>query len=118
MNPQQIDTLILDDDGYPTDEALKMLEEWDFLKHPFQDFVALLTDVWHWDFKRKTWKDGTIKLRLATGGWSGNEAVIAALRGNFIFWSLCWDKSKRGGAYWFTIEPAFQRMWKDEPATD
>ena len=40
---------------------------------------------------------------LATGGWSGNEDIIGALKKNYMFWSLCWYKSQRGGAFWFKI---------------
>lgn len=41
------------------------------------------------------------ELYLATGGWSQNEEIIAAMERNFLLWSLIWRKSERGGAYWF-----------------
>lgn len=42
--------------------------------------------------------------RLATGGWSGNEDVIDALEDSEgMFWTVCWQESKRGGAYQFEI---------------
>lgn len=42
------------------------------------------------------------KLELHTGGWSGNESIIASIK-NSIFWRLFWKKSTRGGHYYFEI---------------
>ena len=118
---KQIDALSLDQldpdsDGYPSEQTLAWLEHCDLLTESLNDFLAVLSANWHWGLKRKDWKDGTIKLYLATGGWSGNESVIRALSCNGLFWSLCWDRSVRGGGYWFTITPALQRMWKYDSA--
>jgi len=43
-----------------------------------------------------------LRLELHTYGWSGNEDIIRALRKN-DFWLLFWEKSTRGGHYWFKI---------------
>jgi len=37
-------------------------------------------------------------LRIATGGWSGNESVIQQME-KTIFWSICWKASVSGGLY-------------------
>ena len=117
MNISQIDALsVLDKDGYPSERTLERLSGWDMLTQPLEELLSLLATNWKWGLKRTDWKDGTIKLYLATGGWSGNEEIIAALSNNYLFWSLCWDKSKRGGAYWFTISPALRRMWANAKA--
>jgi hypothetical protein len=40
-------------------------------------------------------------LRLATGGWSENEALIGALQQNRMVWLLTWVLHARGGLYIF-----------------
>ena len=81
----------MDVDGYPTEEELEKIREWDLLAQPVSGFLELLRQSWHWGFKEKHWKNGTIRLYMATGGWSGNESVISAMQDNFIFWSVCWQ---------------------------
>lgn len=43
------------------------------------------------------------ELELTTGGWSGNEAIIDALRANKLFFPLFWVESRRDGLYRFTL---------------
>lgn len=109
---------------YPSEESLEFIEKWDLIDtshkkvHALLDFVEELWKYhdrfcWYKSLYRKPYKlvkpDGTPdktkyrKLYLSTGGWSGNESIIASLRGNFIFWTMCWEKSVRGGHYWFII---------------
>ena len=38
---------------------------------------------------------------FVTGGWSGNEDVIEAMRANHLFWILYWESSNRGGRHAF-----------------
>ena len=113
----------LDDDGYPTEEALEVIRKWDFADetnheiHNLLDFVQRLwsyPDRFCWystayskeytkpDMSGK-YKVKYRKLYLSTGGWSGNESVIDALQDNFMFWAMCWAKTERGGHYWFEI---------------
>lgn len=40
-------------------------------------------------------------LRLATGGWADNEAIIAAWRANRPCWMQTWRLSARGGLFIF-----------------
>lgn len=87
-----------DEDGYPTDQTLAAIKKW-----AWEDPVGLLK------FVQRAWRypegfrvsDGYY--RIATGGWSGNESLMAALEENTVFWSLCWVRSKRGGYYEFEI---------------
>lgn len=91
-----------DNEGYPTDATLVMIQHW-----PYKDFLLLM------DFVRKAWRyperfteaideEGHIFI-LSTGGWSGNEDIIAALQQHRLFWATCWDMSRRGGHYGFKI---------------
>lgn len=87
---------------YPSDDELKTISEWDY-----QDFPALaeyVCGLWHWsDLARLTGKR-ILQLRLATGGWSGNEDIIRALDKNPMFNLMCWQMSKRGGLHTYRIE--------------
>ena len=96
---------------YPTEQELKKIEEWD--GKDIESFLAFIESLWHWPtyFVRRGKK--VIRLELHTGGWSGNEAIISALGnawGN-MFWLSFWEKSIRGGHYWFKIPLSF---WKTE----
>jgi len=68
------------------------------------DFVHSL---WHWPdwgWKELATDDRTT-YDISTGGWSGNEELIGAMRENFMFWSMCWVSSRRGGHYIFEVRP-------------
>jgi hypothetical protein len=95
---------MMDEDGYPEQSDLDAIENWQFMNH--NGCVALMTFV-----KSLWWPDGVYGwrqrgrfYRLSTGGWSGNESIIAALRDNKrFFWHLCWKQTRRGGGYMFEI---------------
>src|SRR3546814_10968839 len=60
-----------DEDGYPTDEALQFIENYDVIEKGVENLVDFIGEIWYhgtWGFIR----DGN-KLELHTGGWSGNE---------------------------------------------
>lgn len=101
----------LDEDGYPTEKALKLIEEWDY--KDFEGLLAFVKDLWWYDewgwdvveigeklnhtdeiAKRKTYY-------LSTGGWSGNEDIIRAMEKNWMLWWMIWYQSRRGGHYIF-----------------
>ena len=103
------------DDDYPTEEALKRLEAW-----PFQDArgaLDFMASEWHWpDFgvsRELRAEERTVVhaepndefLRLATGGWSGNENLIGAFRQNYVAWSLTWRLNTQGGLWIFQYPP-------------
>lgn len=105
----------VDDDGYPTDAALALIEKWhwtdcgglfDFVKSIWHlaswgwrevDASALPTDSSEYN------KNGGAILLISTAGWSGNESIIRALQDNWMAWSLCWIQSRRGGHYIFKL---------------
>ena len=87
--------LELDDDGYPTDESLEQIKNYK------GSHTTLMTEVAHLfggygrcEFDGNHWI-------VATGGWSGCESVIRAMKENQMFWLICWYMSKRGGYYEF-----------------
>ena len=108
MKTQYLD---LDNDGYPTDECLEYIKNYDCTD--IEDFLEGLKLIWaysDWGFKlTKVYKSNGWQhrkqrtLQLHTAGWSGNESIINALQSNFIFWSMYWWKTYRGGHYYFQI---------------
>jgi hypothetical protein len=104
----------MDEDGYPTDEVLEAIRQW-----PYTDANGCLEYVaglWHWpDFASRELPpheaevvhadDGDRYLRLATGGWSGNESLISAMKENVMLRSMCWCLSARGGLHIWLFMP-------------
>lgn len=99
----------LDDEGYPTEEALLAIEQWDLNQvHYLIDFIEELWAYKEFGFLKK-WgldylKNRVLFLELHTAGWSGNESIIHALQKNKGFFGFWWVMSKRGGHYWFEID--------------
>mgnify|MGYP000950782173 CR=1 FL=1 len=95
-----------DEHNYPTEEELDQLKKYcgHFGVPNFNINVNKLLDFLH-----KIWwlpdlgveHDGR-KLELHTGGWSGNEEIISVLQ-NSMFWVMYWQKSERGGHYYFEL---------------
>jgi len=91
-----------DEDGYPTEEFLDSIRNWSW-KNSFVDLMAHIKPYWKYsDFGYWTQDGDTYS--ISTGGWSGNEDIIRALKENGIFWSICWYSSRRGGHYEFEIK--------------
>jgi len=91
---------MMDKDSYPEEHELKKIAKW-----PYKDFEGLMEYVQErWEYADYGyWKKGRKYYRISTGGWSGNESIIAALIQNRMFWLCCWCESKRGGHYIFEI---------------
>lgn len=87
--------------SYPAYQDLRRLQDWPI--HDLSEIRPLLDharSLWAYpDY----WRQSGRVVRVATGGWSGNEDVIAALRANRMFWALCWWQSTRGGKHVFKI---------------
>jgi hypothetical protein len=85
--------------SYPTDEELKTIKEFDLTKKTIKELLDYIEPIWEygdWGFKRTKHR-----LELHTGGWSGNEDIIFALRQNYLFWSMYWVSHRRGGHFVF-----------------
>lgn len=103
-----IPSTLLDNNGYPTDEFLKFIEEYDPKLMPIMDFIDVLRDGWHSadrHFKIGRKYRGKRKLELHTGGWSGNEQTIRAIKENIYLTNFCMSYVmwKTGGHYYFEI---------------
>lgn len=85
---------------YPSDEDLRRIARW-----PYADFEGLLDfieSLWNyaeWGFRRR--RDFIL---LSTGGWSGNEEILSALRDNTLCWTFYWVSSRRGGHHVFRLK--------------
>lgn len=96
---------LLDEDGYPTDEALEVIERWPMFRN--KELFEFIKELWYmseWGWREEN-IDGTTRYILSTGGWSGNESLIHALEHNRNFaWSMTWHQSRRGGHYIFEVK--------------
>jgi len=99
----------LDDDGYPTDDACKIISKWGW--EDAKGWFKFIESIWH--LKSWGWKEGeaideisnkkTWCYYISTAGWSGNETLIKAMQENDWMWHLNWVQSRRGGHYIFEL---------------
>ena len=101
---------LLDADGYPTSDWIEFLKTYTPDESlPISKFVeTVLPNGWYmadWGFVLRRKFNGKRKLELHTGGWSGNEEVIDAIKSNvhlththmqYVMWKV-------GGHHYFEI---------------
>ena len=105
----------LDEDGYPTEDALEIIElwHWDDARGWFK-FIESLWAYHDWAWKEidephewkdlKQYKDRIVhRYYISTAGWSGNESIIYAMQKADFMWHLNWVQSRRGGHYIFEL---------------
>ena len=97
---------------YPTDEELQAIE--DFAGTP-REMTEYLRSIWHWDMVSHEPAESdfgpVIRVRLVTGGWSGNESIVSALE-KTMYWMIGWESSHRGGLTVFEFRPDQWNEWK------
>lgn len=97
----------LDEDGYPTDEALDKIAKWDY--NDSDGWFAFIKELWYlksWGWSEVEDIDEIFvtqvkRLHISTAGWSGNEDIIRAMQENQMLWFHHWFSSQRGGHYIF-----------------
>lgn len=116
-----------DADGYPTEATITLIEQWPLFPQSelpageerrlrgaraCLDFVMM---AWNTTYGNLSYtlstaelslvqaKKGEQFIRFATGGWSGNEMLIAALRQNAVMQSVTWCLTTRGGLHIYRI---------------
>ena len=98
----------VDDDGYPTEEMLEKIEKWGAGEGSYNDLMRFIKPHWKYSFEgywsENEYEDDGTEYSISTGGWSGNEDIIRALQSNWMFWSLYWMQSRRGGHYIFKVK--------------
>ena len=86
-------------EDYPTEEQLEKIRSWYSTEiEDFHKLMSYVCELWIYP-KMATCENGVYT--LITGGWSGNEEIIGALRDNQLFWILYWYSSDRGGKHVF-----------------
>ena len=96
---------MMDRDGYPTEKFHEWIDSIQWEQIDLMGIAQTIIDCWHfghWGVTFKRMRNGHRTLHLSTGGWSGNEEIVTALR-TTMWWSLCWEEHKRGGHYRFSI---------------
>jgi hypothetical protein len=89
----------LDEYEYPKQEILDCIANYQIKDiEDYHMFMELIKSVWYCpEYFSKKDDD----YYLSTGGWSGNEEIIAYMKMNHIFWMFYWEQSNRGGHHIF-----------------
>lgn len=103
------------EENYPTEAALERVRTWDIRSQA--DLEALWSfarDLWVYEDRfvpfelgqetgEARWLLDDVDWYVSTGGWSGHEDVIGALKGNVLFWMFCFRLHRVGGHFWFRV---------------
>lgn len=91
---------MMDADGYPTETELEEIRNFDVSGGDWEDLMEYIQgNCWYWG-ENFFYKQGS-EWVVITGGWSGNEEIIATLKQNTMFWMFYWKESHRGGLHKF-----------------
>jgi hypothetical protein len=101
-SPVDVDEFF-DEDGYPNEHALDTIAKWDW-RHTDECF-EFVRQMWRWNDIMWTQTDDGERIiyHISTGGWSGNESLVMALRENHVIWMFTWVQSQRGGHHIFEL---------------
>jgi len=109
-----------DENGYPAEQELRLFDRWKLATNAdnptfledfhARDVVDYLETIWWYPERQielregrdSLWHKKIMRLVLHTGGWSGNEDIVAELEGTW-FWFMYWKATHRGGHYYFEI---------------
>lgn len=102
----------MDAEGYPTESFLEDIEVYKTTTvKGWRDLMSVIEGAWayrDWGWSTEAIHEGNdagrIRYKISTAGWSGNESLISALKGNTgFFWAQFWESHRRGGHYTFVI---------------
>ena len=85
--------MMFDKDGYPTDEYLNSIADFD---GNIVELLEMVKDAWRYP-DRAQLIDGIYV--FSTGGWSGNEDLIGALQKNKLWWFHSWNSIDLTGGF-------------------
>lgn len=91
----------MDTDGYPDDTELAEIEQ--YTGEP-AGWYELIRPLWRYADVGYFSVDDKSFYHLSTGGWSGNESIVGAMKNNRLMWALYWVQSKRGGHHVFCTD--------------
>lgn len=100
---------------YPTIHDLDRIAFWphDDLRECFRFIRSIWwASDWGWHEASATEAFGdrpVQRYEISTGGWSGNEDIVAAMERNHMLMALTWQQSRRGGHYIFELPDALIR---------
>ena len=85
----------MDEEGYPTEETLEKIKNWD--PNDFNGLAVFIYNLWIYGNYSNYYPD--ISLALSTGGWSGHEDIINSIPKEWINNFLI--QSESGGHFIF-----------------
>ena len=113
---------LMDEDGYPTVEALDYIKNWSivyaqdgktfttglyFGKDKYEELIEYISSIW-------TYNDAIVYenglLEIHTYGWSGNEDIIEELK-NTDMWLMKHRATQSGGHFYFKINSDSELDW-------
>ena len=83
------------------DSLLEWIESYDVAAKGVEDLIQAIISNWNYH-EYCPYKDGLLELH--TVGWSENEEIVSALQKNLLFFPMFWEKTERGGHYYFKIK--------------
>ncbi len=89
----------------PSEEELSKIRGWDLLNDDPRKLVEYVQSLWAWKDLVRIKGKKVLYIEMHTGGWSGNEEIMLALEENILFFPMFWEKSTKGGHYYFKIRP-------------
>jgi len=103
-----IPIVLMDEEGYPTEEYLQFIREYTNGTMPIMNMINIICENWYyenWGYKLHRKYKGIRKFELHTGGWSGNEEIIREIINNIwlTHFKLKYVSWQTGGHYYFEI---------------
>jgi hypothetical protein len=85
-------------------EDLNYIKQFDVFKKDVRELLEHIQSLWIYNDYCIIKGKNVIRFELHTGGWSDHEEIIETLMKNNMFWFMYWEKSTRGGHYYFKID--------------